>query len=299
MLHFDTMSKPLEGQLYFDYPLKKLNAWRVGGNSECCYFPASIDDLSMFLKHCQETPITFLGLGSNTLVRDEGVVGVVVVLRKHLSALKRIDDTTVYAMAGATCHKLVRYCLSESLSGIEFLIGIPGTVGGALAMNAGASGQDIWAYVSSVETINSQGEVKQKKASDFKVGYRNVQKSPQEWFVAGYFCLTPTTTEENASVVQSMLKERNASQPVDQFNCGCVFKNPENDYAARLIEDCGLKGHAIGDAEVSTKHANFIINRGRATAFDIETLIAYVQSVVHEKKGVCLDLEIKIIGGPL
>lgn len=301
MLQLDAIEKRLKGSLCFNHSLKKFNAWKTGGEGECCYFPESLEELSFFLKHCAlDTPITFLGLGSNTLIRDEGIAGVVIILRNNFARILRIDETTVYATAGVTCHKLACYCADEELTGIEFLVGIPGTVGGALAMNAGALGQETWDCVLAVETIDIQGQVYCREADAFQPGYRVVQKkhaTDKEWFVAAYFRLKQDKNQSGQENILRILKQRNLSQPVNQFNCGCVFKNPRNDHAARLIEQCGLKACAVGDAQVSEKHANFIINRGNASSNDIEALIKHVQATVHEKTGVQLELEVKIIGG--
>ena len=301
MLQLNGIEKQLKGNLYFNHSLKKLNAWKTGGPGECCYFPESVNELSLFLRHCAPgTAITFLGLGSNVLVRDEGVPGVIVVLRNNFANIQCIDETTVYVTAGVTCRKFVHYCVDQKLSGIEFLAGIPGTVGGALAMNAGALGQETWDFVLAVETIDVQGKIHRRQANAFQTSYRTVRRkhaSHKEWFVAGYFCLKQDVEKAGQGTVLGMLKKRNESQPVSQFNCGCVFKNPGNEHAARLIEQCGLKGCVVGDAQVSEKHANFIINRGNASSLDIEMLIKHVQAVVHEKTGIQLELEVKIIGG--
>ncbi len=288
----------LYGELHFNHSLQKMNSWKVGGASDCFYSPADISDLSYFLCHCiDDEPVIFLGLGSNVLIRDVGVRGVVIATCGVLSGIKQVDRETVCAEAGVTCARLARYCGKRGLGGLEFLAGVPGTVGGALAMNAGAFGSEIWERVTMVEMIDRQGRLYQRIPAEFDVDYRSVRWRREEWFVAGYFKLPPELAEQLHNTMRNLLKRRNASQPVSQFNCGSVFRNPKNDYAGHLIEICGLKGYTIGDAQVSEEHANFIINNGNASAADIERLIYHMQSVVAQKTGIELTLEVKIIGG--
>lgn len=287
----------LHGKLRFDYPLRRSNSWRVGGPSDCFYIPASIEDLSCFLRCCVDNqPVTFLGLGSNVLIRDSGVRGVVISTYRALNRIEQLDLQTMRAEAGVSCVRLARYCAREDLGGLEFLAGVPGTVGGALAMNAGAFGGEIWDRVVAIETIDRHGRCQWRAPAQFRIGYRSVRMQWQEWFVAGHFRLSPQPAGQPNRRIRELLKLRHASQPLGQFSCGSVFRNPENDHAARLIEFCGLKRHVVGDAQVSAIHANFIINRGNASAADIERLVHHIQAVVADKTGVVLLPEVKIIG---
>ena len=293
-------SQNLKGKLFFDYNLQNLNSWRVGGASDCFYTPSDVDDLSFFLEHCiGDEAVVCLGLGSNVLIRDEGVRGVVISMSGAFSSIKyHEDEVCVRAESGVPCAKLARFCAAHGLQGLEFLAGVPGTVGGALAMNAGAFGSETWQCVDRVQLINRRGEVHTRTSAAFDIDYRSVAMQKDTWFVAGYFKVQPDGEPEILHrMIRDSLRKRNSTQPVGKFNCGSVFKNPQHDYAARLIESCGLKCFAIGGAQVSSKHANFIINQDNASATDIENLIKYIQKMVAQKTGIKLELEVKIIGG--
>ena len=288
----------LAGSLHFDHPLGEYNSWHVGGRSDCFYAPSDVEDLAFFLNRCSgDHPVTCVGLGSNLLVRDGGVRGIVISLRRGFGEIGH-SGAAVYAQAGVTCAQLAHYCADHGLAGLEFIVGVPGTVGGALAMNAGAFGGEIWEPVVAVDVVGRDGTVRRRGADEFEVGYREVG-SPvrEEWFVAGHFELSPgADSRELKERIKEFLKRRRETQPLGRPNCGSVFRNPESLHAARLIEECGLKGCAIGAAQVSGKHANFIVNNGGASASDIEALIRHVQSIVARKTGVELRTEVKIIG---
>lgn len=268
----------------------KYCSFRTGGIAQDFFTPENLDDLSKFLKN-NEKPILMLGLGSNLLVRDQGFDGVVIKL-KHLNQLE-INNHTIVAGAGTTLAKLSRFCESKGLNGAEFLSAIPGNVGGALAMNAGAFGSEIWQFVSSVTTINTQGVVFKRSPEDFDISYRQVlSNNNNEYFIAANFQFEKIEKQDN---IKTLLKQRNTSQPIGEANCGSVFKNPKNHYAAQLIEDSNLKGFCIGDACVSNKHANFIINQNEASANDIENLIIHIQQTVKSKFDIDLETEVVII----
>ena len=287
----------MRGRLLKNVSLADYTSWRVGGPAEMLYVPSDINDLSVFLQQLpQDIPLLWLGLGSNVLVRDKGVEGVVIVTQGALHAISQVDAETIRAEAGVACGQLARYTARLGLTGIEFMAGIPGTVGGALAMNAGCWGGETWQTVLQVETINRLGQRQFRPASDYQTAYRHVTGPREEWFVAGYFHLVPGEKTRSLTEIHGLLEKRSASQPTGLPNCGSVFRNPRPDYAARLIEQCGLKGMKIGDAIVSEKHANFIINQGKATASDIEALIAKVIDHVFEQHGVRLMTEVCIIG---
>jgi len=282
----------LNGTLLTDEPLARYTSWRVGGCADKLYKPSHTDDLAVFLKSLGvDVDVTWLGLGSNVLVRDGGVEGAVVVTQSMAGKVSLVDERIVRADAGVTCAKLARFAVDNGLSGLEFLVGVPGTVGGALAMNAGAYGSEAWDFVSQVECMGRSGEVVVRSPSEFKTGYRSVVGPVDEWFVAGFFELAEGVPGEGQARLKSLLKQRSDSQPIGQFSGGSVFRNPPGDF-----ESCGLKGFCVGDAQVSPKHANFIINRGKASAADIEDLIVHLQKVVAERCGVHLVPEVKVIG---
>ena len=287
-------------------------SWRVGGPAERFYIPADIADLSHFLQGLPPgEPVHFVGLGSNLLVRDGGLRGTVIHVHGALKQLRfeerRLQGRqageesrfgVVYAEAGVASPKVARFAANNNLTGAEFLAGIPGTVGGALAMNAGCYGHETWSYVSQVLTVDQQGNTHKRCPRDFQVDYRHVAPTRQrrEWFVAAWFLFPKGDGEAGRAEIKRLLERRVASQPLELPNAGSVFRNPPGDYAARLIESCGMKGVRVGDAQVSEKHANFIVNLGRATATDIETLIETVQEKVKLKHGVELIREVRILG---
>jgi len=316
----------LRGRLQYNLEMSRHTSWRVGGKVDRCYTPADLHDLALFLRTLDEKePLHFIGLGSNLLVRDGGVRGTIIQLHGALNQIhiepRRPDGTSaesglygvIYAEAGVASPKVARYAARHDLVGTEFLAGVPGTVGGALAMNAGCYGHETWEFVSRVLTINRLGEVNRRAPNEFRVGYRHTElrasddptsnpgPSPlasrgDEWFVAAWFMLPRGDGEAARAEIKRLLQKRIASQPLNQPNAGSVFRNPPGDHAARLIESCGLKGLAIGGARVSSKHANFIVNEGSATATDIERLIETVRDQVEAKTQVRLVREVKIIG---
>lgn len=287
----------MRGRLFQNAMLAEYTSWRVGGPAETLYIPADLKDLSDYLHQLpKDAPILWLGLGSNVLIRDGGVPGVVIITQGALHEIAPVNDGIVRAEAGVACAQAARFSARLGLTGIEFLAGIPGTVGGALKMNAGCYGGETWQYVHAVETINRQGEIKTRLATDYQYGYRHVIGHEDEWFVASHFKLSSGNKEHSLATIRELLEKRNAAQPTGLPNCGSVFRNPEGNHAAKLIEQCGLKGKKMGGASVSTKHANFIINEGTATAADIETLITEIAETVLKQTGVRLIREVCIIG---
>jgi UDP-N-acetylmuramate dehydrogenase len=280
-------------------PMSRHTSWHVGGPAEVFFTPADRDDLAQFLRTVQPgVPIQFVGLGSNLLVRDGGLPGVVISTHGTLDTLARVADTSVRAEAGVTCARIARQCVKWGLGPAEFFAGIPGTFGGALAMNAGAFGGETWRHVDSVLTIDRSGTTHRRTPAEYRIGYRQVvAPRAEEWFIEAQlsFERRPGT---HADEVKKLLERRRASQPIGEWSCGSVFTNPPNDHAARLIEAAGLKGYRIGDASVSTKHANFIINHGQARAADLERLIAHVRDTVLAVHGVALHPEVRIVGVP-
>jgi len=289
-------SPETRGKLLFDVPLSRYNTWGVGGNAQCVFHPADIEDLSYFLANTEaNVSLTWLGLGSNVLIRDGGIEGVVIVTQTGLKKI-RFDGQSVYAHAGVACAKLARETVGKSLVGLEFMAGIPGTVGGALAMNAGAFGRQTWQNVTHVDVINRRGEISMREVSEYEYGYRHVKNFEGEWFIGASFDLDLDEHGTKVVSIKELLAQRAESQPIGKKNCGSVFKNPEHGYAASLIEQCGLKGFAIGGACVSNKHANFIINANKATAKDIEVLMQHVQDTVKQQCNIDLEPEVKFLG---
>ncbi len=293
----------VRGRLERDVPLAPLTSWRVGGPADWVFEPEDADDLVHFLASIPDTlPRMVLGLGSNVLIRDGGLKGVVIHLAGSLNQRLRLDPERVELGAGLACAQGARYCAAEGLTGAEFLAGIPGTVGGALAMNAGAWGGEIWPLVDWVEVIDGSGLRHMRGPADYRIGYRTVENVESDEGVGGEFFLravlrlTPGDPEAGRARIQALLRERAATQPQGVPSCGSVFRNPEGGHAAALIEQAGLKGLRRGGAEISRKHANFLTHDGTATAADIEGLIHEVQARVEARFGVRLQPEVRVIG---
>lgn len=286
-----------QGTLLMNESMARYNSWRIGGKADRLYIPSSLDDLSAFLQSLDaEEPLNFVGLGSNLLVRDDGVRGTVVVLHNALNRLQ-MEGNLIYADAGVTCAKLARFTAKQAKQGGEFWAGIPGTVGGALSMNAGCHGGETWDSVHRVLTIDSKGTVHERNATEFVVAYRHVEMPVvNEWYVGAWFNLAVGDPEVSEQKIKTLLAKRLETQPLNLPNAGSTFRNPEGDYAARLVEACGLKGHMIGGAQISEKHANFIVNLGNATAHDIEQLIDLMRDQVKEKFGISLQQEVHVLG---
>jgi UDP-N-acetylmuramate dehydrogenase len=316
----DNLAAGLRGELRRHEPMAGHVSWRAGGTAEVAYFPADLDDFIGFLRSLPAgEPVYMTGLGSNLLVRDGGLRGTVIFTHRALREI-RLDHLGalgggVYAEAGVVCPKVARYAAMNDLVGAEFLAGIPGTVGGALAMNAGCYGGETWDIVAHVLTVDRTGRTRARTREDYEIDYRCVRLKgegggrkeeevdeddqghrSEEWFVATSFRLKRGSGAESRRKITELLKQRIATQPLGEPNAGSVFRNPKGDYAARLIEACGLKGRAIGHAMISDKHANFIVNRGGARAADIEALILLAEHSVQEKFGIVLEREVRIVG---
>jgi UDP-N-acetylmuramate dehydrogenase len=285
--------------LHFREPMARHVSWRAGGPADRLFVPPGLADLAAFIKGLPDgEPILFVGLGSNLLVRDGGFRGTVVLMHTPRKQ-PRLEAGLVYAEAGVASPKVARFAARQHLTGAEFLSGIPGTVGGALAMNAGCYGGETWDIVERAVTIDRRGALRERAKSEFEIGYRHCRAPAEEWFVGAYFRLRPGDGDASSARIKELLAKRMATQPLNLPNAGSVFRNPPGDHAARLIESCGLKGRARGGASVSDKHANFIVNpEGAARASDIEGLIVEVRKVVLEKTGIDLVPEVRIVGEP-
>ena len=276
--------------------MSRHTSWHVGGPADLFFTPLDVADLSAFLRSlAPATPIMWIGLGSNLLVRDGGIRGAVIDTHGVFAELERLNENEVWAGAGVACAKLAKQCIKWGLGPAEFFAGIPGTLGGALAMNAGAFGGETWSHVQSVATLDRSGNRRERPASDYRVSYRHVEGPKDEWFLGARlrFELRPEVSAEDIRV---LLARRKATQPIGEWSCGSVFTNPPGNHAAKLIETAGLKGFRIGGARVSEMHANFIVNDGHATAQDIEQLIVHVQQTVERVHGIRLTPEVRIVG---
>lgn len=294
----DNGKAPYQGQLLFKELLADYTTWRVGGMAKALYKPVGVHDLSIFLKQLPaDEPLIWLGLGSNSLIKGKGFSGTVVLTQGCLNETNLLGDGLIRVEAGVSCAKMARFCARNNLAGGEFWAGIPGTMGGALRMNAGCFNGETWQSVVEVETMTRSGEIRRRKPSEFDVSYRHVSGLNDEWFIAATCRLTLGEKDRSLQLIKELLAHRAATQPTSEYNCGSVFRNPLNNYAAKLIESCGLKGKRFGGAMVSEKHANFIINHeGTASSDDIESLIQFVQKTVHEQTTIELIREVHIIG---
>lgn len=291
----------LAGTLLRGESMARHVSWRAGGKAARVYVPAGTDDLSRFLGGLPEAePVLFVGLGSNLLVRDGGFDGTVVLMHSSHAHIA-LERGLVVADAGAASPKVARFAATHGLAGAEFLAGVPGTLGGALAMNAGCYGSETWEHVEQVQTMDRSGALHIRTPADYSVGYRHCApvEPRDEWFVQAWMRFVPGAPGAARERIRELLEKRIATQPLNLPNAGSVFRNPPGDHAARLIEACGLKGHAIGGARISEKHANFIVNQERrASAADIEALIAHARAAVLARHGIDLVPEVRVIGAP-
>ena len=320
----------LRGELRRNEPMSRHVSWRAGGSADRAYVPADLADLRAFLASLPPHEAVYMvGLGSNLLVRDGGLRGTVILVHGVLNRI-RLDGQLVHAEAGVPAPKVARFAAMHDLGAAEFLAGIPGTVGGALAMNAGCYGGETWDIVARVTTVDRKGDLRERERSDYEIGYRTVTLKAEgggrketssadtgdnvesdkpdshpssftfhpseEWFVAARFKLPHEDGARSRATITELLSRRIATQPLNQPNAGSVFRNPPNDYAARLIEACGLKGSRRGGAMISDKHANSIVNTGNARAAEIEALIETAHNAVRNQFGIDLKPEVRIIG---
>ena len=292
-----------QARLRYEEPMSAHTSWHAGGPAEAYFAARDADDLAAFLRSLPaEVPVYWVGLGSNLLVRAGGIRGVVIATVGVLTRIERRCERRIYSEVSVPCARIARACARWQLADGEFFSGIPGLLGGALAMNAGAFGDETWKHVVSVETIDRRGQRRRREAADFEFGYRAValregtSLGVSEWFVSAELEFEPRAAQPGKNL--ELLERRRETQPLGVWSCGSVFKNPPGDHAARLIEAAGLKGQRVGGAVVSEKHANFIINTGQASAGDLEQLICHVQAVVQRQYGILLEPEVRIVGDP-
>jgi UDP-N-acetylmuramate dehydrogenase len=285
-----------EARVKRDEPMSRHTSWHIGGPADLFFTPADRTDLIAFLEVLPKgTPLFWLGLGSNLLVRDGGIRGVVIDTT-GLDRLEQIGDRTLYADAGVPCARIARRCISLELGPAEFFAGIPGVLGGALVMNAGAFGGETWPRVRAVDVCDARGRERRRDARDYSYSYRRlIPPVPGEYFLGAVleFEHRPGLTEDG---MRELIARRKETQPIGEWSCGSTFTNPPGDHAARLIEAAGLKGHRIGDIMVSPKHANFLVNVGDARAADVEKLVKHIQDTVQQRFGVRLTPEFHAVG---
>jgi len=312
-LQFDVTQ--LRGSLRESEPMAKHVSWRAGGRAARAYVPKDLADLQVFLPMLPpQEPVCFVGLGSNLLVRDGGYAGTVVLMHDTNGAI-RLEGDLIFAAAGVAAPKVARFAATHGFEGAEFLAGVPGTVGGALAMNAGCYGRETWEFVVRADTVDRAGRSRARKPGHYELGYRHcvlkgtagttlppkaLSIPEDEWFTAAWFRFRTGDGQQARDRIKELLARRIATQPLNLPNAGSVFRNPPGDHAARLVEACGLKGYAIGNARISEKHANFIVNPdGKAHAADIEALIEHARRAVRQRFGIDLVPEVRIIGDAL
>lgn len=277
-------------------PLSSYTTFRIGGPADYYFEPIDKEDTRVIIKYLQsqEIPYIVIGKGSNLLVSDTGFRGAVVNINKGLKSMK-VDNANVYVEAGVSLNRFIDLCIQNSLKGVEMLAGIPGTVGGAIFMNAGAYGGEISTYLTEIELMREGNSIVIPR-KEINFSYRQASFSNHDVIISARFQLPPGEKAELEKRKNELLLTRNRKHPVNYPNCGSVFKNLPDAPAAKYIEECGLKGKQIGKAQVSEKHANFIINLGGATALDVYNLINLVKKTVFEKFSINLELEVKLLG---
>ena len=289
----------IKGKLMFDEPMSKHTSWRLGGPADRYYVPTDLLDLQHFLAELEtDIDILWVGLGSNLLVRDGGFRGQVIAPLNSLREIRLNPDGSLYAECGISCAKLAKFCQKQGLADADFFAGIPGTIGGALAMNAGAFGGETWTAVEQVIMIDRNGRLIERSPGEFEINYRQVGMPQPEWFAAALFRFATRTPGEESNIRQ-LLQQRNATQPIGQPSCGSVFKNPPGEHAAQLIEAAGLKGFCLDSACVSDKHANFIISGSGTTASDVEALIEHIRATIATQFNISLETEVRVVGEAL
>jgi UDP-N-acetylmuramate dehydrogenase len=295
MISITDIQKFLRGTIEVDVPMAKYTWMKVGGPADFYIEPADKNDVISILEYFRANHYVWmmLGRGSNVLVSDEGIRGAVLNVENSLSGI-RMENKLVFAEAGVRLTKFVDFCIQNELAGVEMLAGIPGTIGGAVAMNAGAHGGEIADHLVEVEVIHD-GTVQRIKKEEGSFTYRH-SLFADDVVLGAAFKLHHGDKEKLSVIRREFILKRNQTQPLEYPNLGSMFKNPPNTYAAKLIEQAGLKGKRVGNAQVSEKHANFIVNLGDATAADIVKLIDLVKRTVYQNSGVMLELEVKMIG---
>ncbi len=295
MVNIEDIKKFFRGGIALHEPLSKYTSFRIGGPADYFLEPADKDDVIHLVRYLQQQQISFIvvGRGSNLLVSDDGIRGAVVSFEHGLNSLQT-KNGLVLAEAGVSMARFVDFCVQHELRGVEMLPGIPGTLGGAIVMNAGAYGGEVSDHLVEVEVLR-EGSIMHVKKGDAGFAYRT-SGFQRDIVLSATFSMPHGEKEKIAKIRHDLLTRRNQSQPLNFPNSGSMFKNPPGTFAAKLIEDAGLKGTQQGKAKISEKHANFIVNLGGATANDVLDLVLIARNVVYEKFNIKLDLEVKLVG---
>lgn len=294
------LPEPILGEYKFNYPLAKLTWFKVGGPAEVLFKPLNTLDLAFFLKNKPATlPYYVLGAGSNIIIRDGGIDNVTIKLGREFSYVHKISPELLAVGAATLNYNVVQYCMENSIAGFEFMIGIPGSVGGGVKMNAGAYGSEFKDIISSITAIDSKGNIVILSNNEIGFSYRKNSMPEDLIVVEAVFNIKPGNTEEIRSKVQEINEKRNKTQPVKSKTAGSIFKGGNNYKAWELIEKAGLRGYKIGDAQISELHCNFMINTGNSTAKELESLGNYVRDKVFQYTGETLEWEIKRVGKEL
>jgi len=300
--NIDSLAADLKGEILYSAPMSQYTSFRVGGKVDALAFPADLDDLQRILRWCGEEGVEYfiLGNGTNLLVRDGGIRGLAISLGQGFFRIEEVErsdkECWVFAEAGPSLGKLVEFAWKRELAGLEFAAGIPGSIGGAIFMNAGAFQGEMKNILHSVRLVDAGGNLREKEKEELAFFYRSLKLPKGEIILGGTFRLQTENGQAIRSKVEEILRRRQEKQPLDLPSAGSVFKNPSQGPAGRLIEQIGLKGKRLGDAQISEKHANFIVNRGRAKAQDILALAELVRERVWQEKGVRLEMEIQVVG---
>ncbi len=291
-----------KGEIRYAVPMSEYTSFRVGGKVDYLAFPEGLEDLQGILEWCgqQGIPSFILGNGTNLLVRDGGIRGMAISLSRGFLRVEEVErgpeGSLVFAEAGQSLGKLVEFSWKQGLAGLEFAAGIPGSVGGALFMNAGAYRGEIKDVLDSIRLLEASRLVSERRKEEWKFSYRSMGLEKKQVILGGKFRLKAANVQAVKNKIEEIMRQRMAKQPYDLPSAGSVFKNPAQAPAGKLIEEAGLKGYRIGDAQISEKHANFIVNRGQARAEDILALIELARKKVYQEKGVWLEMEIQVIG---
>ena len=295
MISLTDIKQFFKGNIFLNEPLNRFTTFRIGGEADYLVEPADADDLLNIIKYCNSKSMPFyvMGNGSNILISDEGIRGVVINLEAGFNYMRN-EDGVIVTGAGAKLSKFVDFCIQNNLAGVEMIAGIPATVGGALIMNAGCYGGETSTYVTEVTVIRND-QILNLSKEECGFVYRN-SNLKDTVIMQAKFKLPSGYKDELLKLRKEFILKRNESQPVEIPNAGCIFKNPKGTHAAVLIEECGLKGMSVGGAMVSTKHANFIVNNGNATANDVLELVRKIQKTVKDRKNIELNLEVKLVG---
>jgi len=287
----------IKGRILFDAPMRQFTSIKVGGPADSLLFPKDVVELRKVVRYARrkEIPILILGKGTNLVVRDKGIRGWVISLTQGMKKVQ-LDGDEVEAEAGLSLQRLVQFSIQKSLTGFEPFFGIPGTVGGGLAMNAGAWGVELKDILLSITLMNEDGGVVERPRQKLKFSYRRLAIPPSWIILKGRFQLKKGREEEILERVKSYSEMRKSTQPLDYPSAGSIFKNPAEGPAGKWIEEAGLKGFRMGQAMVSDRHANFIINLGKATAEEVINLMEWVERKIDEEKGISLEREVRVVG---